>query len=92
MGAPLIWGTKEIIERCEALYEDLNFTSAREWKAAAPGRHVIGHLPIYIPRELIHAAGMLPLGIYGGGDQLEVIQGDAFYQSISAEFHVQRLS
>ena len=74
-------GTKEIIERCEALYEDLNFTSAREWKAAAPGRHVIGHLPIYIPRELIHAAGMLPLGIYGGGDQLEVIQGDAFYQS-----------
>ncbi len=74
-------GTKEIIERCEALHEDLNFTAAREWKAAAPGRHVIGHLPIYVPRELIHAAGMLPLGIYGGGDQMEVIQGDAFYQS-----------
>ena len=73
--------TEEIIQRCEALYEDLNFTSAREWKAAEPGRHVIGFLPIYIPRELIHAAGMLPLGIYGGGDQMEVIQGDAFYQS-----------
>ena len=32
-------------------------------------------------RELIHAAGGLPLGILGGGDQLEVIQGDAYYQS-----------
>ncbi len=25
--------------------------------------------------------GMLPVGIFGGGDQLEVIQGDAYYQS-----------
>jgi len=73
--------TKAIIERCEALHEDMYFTAAREWKEAAPGRHVIGHLPIYVPRELIHAAGMLPLGIYGGGDNMEVIQGDAYYQS-----------
>ena len=70
-----------IIERCQTLHEDLYFNAAREWKEAAPGRHVIGHLPIYVPRELIHAAGMLPLGIYGGGDNMEVIQGDAYYQS-----------
>ena len=38
-------------------------------------------MPVYVPRELIHAAGMLPVGILGGGDQLEVIQGDAYYQS-----------
>ena len=38
-------------------------------------------MPVYIPREIIHAAGMLPLGILGGGDQLEVIHGDAYYQS-----------
>lgn len=73
--------TQAIIERCEALHQDMYFTAAREWKAAAPGRHVIGHLPIYVPRELIHAAGMLPLGIYGGGDNMEVVQGDAYYQS-----------
>ena len=64
-----------------ALFEDLNFSTAREWKAAKPGRKVIGYMPIYVPRELIHAAGMLPLGIVGGGDQLEVIHGDAYYQS-----------
>ncbi|MCP5088696.1 MAG: benzoyl-CoA reductase subunit C [Rhodobacteraceae bacterium] len=71
----------EIVARCEALYEDLNFTAAREWKEAEPGRKVIGYLPVYVPRELIHAAGMLPLGIMGGGDNLEVIHGDAYYQS-----------
>jgi len=42
---------------------------------------VIGHMPVYVPRELIHAAGMLPVGILGGGDQLDVIHGDAYYQS-----------
>ncbi len=71
----------EIIERCQELYEDLSFTAAREWKAAEPGRKVIGYMPIYVPRELIHAGGMLPLGVLGGGDNLEVIHGDAYYQS-----------
>jgi len=73
--------TASIIGRAQALFDDLNFTAAREWKAAAPGRKVIGYMPIYVPREIIHAAGFLPLGIVGGGDQLEVIHGDAYYQS-----------
>ena len=73
--------TSEIVAQCQDLYEDLNFTTAREWKAAEEGRKVIGYLPVYIPREIIHAAGMLPLGIMGGGDNLEVIHGDAYYQS-----------
>jgi benzoyl-CoA reductase subunit C len=46
-----------------------------------PGRKAIGYMPVYVPRELIHAAGYLPVGILGGGDQIEVIQGDAYYQS-----------
>ncbi len=71
----------EIVEHCQELYEDLTFTAAREWKDAEPGRKVIGYMPVYVPRELIHAGGMLPLGILGGGDNLEVIHGDAFYQS-----------
>ncbi len=73
--------TADIIKRCEALYEDLHFNAAREWKAADPSRKVIGYMPVYVPEELIHAAGMLPLGIMGGGDQMEVIHGDAYYQS-----------
>ncbi|HER27627.1 MAG TPA: benzoyl-CoA reductase subunit C [Rhodospirillales bacterium] len=73
--------TAEIIEHCQYLAEDLDFTSARDWKAADPSRRVVGYMPVYVPRELIHAAGMLPLGILGGGDNMEVIHGDAYYQS-----------
>ncbi|MCW5700006.1 MAG: benzoyl-CoA reductase subunit C, partial [Rhodospirillales bacterium] len=73
--------TGEITAFCQELFQDLTFGHARKWKAAKPGRKVIGFMPIYVPRELIHAAGMLPLGILGGGDQLEVIHGDAYYQS-----------
>jgi benzoyl-CoA reductase subunit C len=70
-----------IVERCQGLLEDLDFNAVKQWKAAAPGRKAIGYMPVYVPRELVHAAGMLPVGILGGGDQLEVIQGDAYYQS-----------
>jgi benzoyl-CoA reductase subunit C len=69
------------VERCQALYEDLHFKAVKDWKAAVPGRRAIGYMPVYVPREIIHAAGMLPVGILGGGDALEVIQGDAYYQS-----------
>ncbi len=72
---------QDVVARAQALFDDLSFTSAREWKAAEPGRKVVGYMPIYVPREIIHAAGFLPLGIVGGGDQLEVIHGDAYYQS-----------
>jgi benzoyl-CoA reductase subunit C len=72
---------QEVVARCQALFEDLEFKAVKSWKAAAPGRKAIGYMPIYVPREIIHAAGMLPVGVFGGGDQLEVIQGDAYYQS-----------
>jgi benzoyl-CoA reductase subunit C len=72
---------QEIVGRCEALFEDLRFEEVKKWKAAAPGRKAIGYMPVYVPREIVHAAGMLAVGILGGGDQLEVIQGDAYYQS-----------
>jgi benzoyl-CoA reductase subunit C len=38
-------------------------------------------MPVYVPRELFHAQGALPVGIFGGGEDVEIIRGDAFYQS-----------
>src|ERR1700675_2321058 len=84
MGAPLmttISPVTQIVERCQALFEDLELNAVKQWKAAASGRKAIGYMPVYVPRELVHAAGMLSVGILGGGDQIEVIQGDAYYQS-----------
>jgi benzoyl-CoA reductase subunit C len=71
----------ELVERARSLYEDVNLASVADWKTRNPGRKAIGHMPIWVPRELIHAAGMLPVGISGGGDQIEIIRGDAYFQS-----------
>src|SRR5450759_732570 len=80
-GGIYVMTIQEIMERCQGLFEDLHFNVVKQWKAAVPGRKAIGYMPVYVPREIVHAAGMLPEGIFGGGDQLEVIQGDAYYQS-----------
>ena len=70
----------DIVDWARGGYEDLDYTAARQWLADHPGRHACGYLPVYAPREVIHAAGMLPVGIHGSGD-IEIIRGDAFYQS-----------
>jgi benzoyl-CoA reductase subunit C len=72
---------EQILSRAQALYEDVDYKAVAQWKSYAPGRRAIGYMPIYVPRELIHAAGMLPVGIFGGGDRLEIIRGDAYFQS-----------
>ncbi len=73
-------GPGAILARAEGLYRDYRLTSVRRWKERT-GRPAIGFMPIYIPRELLHAQGVLPVGIMGGGDDLEIIRGDAYYQS-----------
>ncbi|RMH21890.1 MAG: benzoyl-CoA reductase subunit C [Gammaproteobacteria bacterium] len=70
-----------LLSRCRELAFDLNFSEAKAWKKAKAGRFLVGHLPIYFPREIVHAAGGLPVGIMGGGDIKQIIKGDAFYQS-----------
>ncbi|MBM4117903.1 benzoyl-CoA reductase subunit C [bacterium] len=72
---------EHIVRRCEELISDFSFDYVRRWKAADPTRRVMGFLPIYVPRPLLHAAGMLPVGIMGGGSQVEIIKGDAYFQS-----------
>lgn len=71
---------QKIVARCEDVYRDLNLGYVREWKRKTCGK-AIGFMPVYVPRELIHAAGMLPVGIMGGGDDTEIIRGDAYFQS-----------
>jgi benzoyl-CoA reductase subunit C len=71
---------KTLVDRVTFLYEDLDFTAVKEWKERTGGK-AVGYMPIYVPREIIHAAGMLPVGILGGGEGLEIIRGDAYFQS-----------
>jgi benzoyl-CoA reductase subunit C len=72
---------REIVAWAADVADDLEFGAARAWLAEAPGRKAAGYLPVYAPREVVQACGMLPVGVHGGGDRLEIIRGDAFYQS-----------
>ena len=69
------------IESIRDIFDDLTFKIPRQWKAESSSRRIIGFLPIYVPREIIHASGMLPVGIFGAGDRMAVIRGDAYFQS-----------
>jgi benzoyl-CoA reductase subunit C len=70
----------ELVERAESLYRDYRLGAVREWKARTGGL-AVGFMPIYVPRELLHAQGVLPVGLMGARDDLEIIKGDAYYQS-----------
>ncbi len=72
---------QEIINKCKNLAFDLNFEKAKEWKAEENDRVLIGYMPIYFPREIVHAVNGLAVGILGVGDRKQVIKGDAYYQS-----------
>ena len=69
-----------IARKAEDLYRDYRLGRVRRWKEETGGL-AIGYMPIYVPRELFHSQGVLPVGIMGGGDDLEIIRGDAYYQS-----------
>lgn len=37
----------------------------------------IGHFPVYFPEEIAHSVGLLPVGLLGGGNKLELKHADA---------------
>ena len=72
---------EEQIERYRALIDDCTFPTVRDWKSGHPGGKVVGMFPVYTPYELPHAAGMLPVGIFGAGGKIEIDHADSRIQS-----------
>lgn len=71
---------EQIAQTCEDIVLDTHHERVKTWREETGGK-ACGHLPVYVPREIIEAAGMLPVGVAGGGDQVEIIRGDAYFQS-----------
>jgi len=69
----------EILAHAEAICADSELRALSRWKEQ--GGRVVGCAPAYVPTEIIDAAGALPAHILGAGPSLEVVQGDAFFQS-----------
>lgn len=60
---------------------DLSFPEVRRWKAAHPGQPAIACFPVYTPLEIISALDMLPVSLFGAGDQLDLQHADALFGS-----------
>jgi len=70
----------ELLESAKSLLADPSFSHVSEWKEAHGGR-AIGCFPVFAPFELIHAAGMLPVSVYGAGSTIEIDHADSRMQS-----------
>lgn len=68
-------------DEVRTLCEDVTYGYVRNWMRQHPGAPVVGYLPVYAPRELAYAAGGLAVGVWGGGHLVEIVHGDAYYQS-----------
>lgn len=66
---------------CEDIISDLSFPTVRAWKERNPDGRAIAYFPVYAPLELIHACGMLPVGLHGAGDGLDIQYADARFGS-----------
>ncbi len=71
----------EIFEKCRNICRDPDFHAAALWKEEHQDGKVVGCFPVYTPAEIIHACGMLPLGIMGAGNLIEMDQADSRIQS-----------
>ncbi len=70
-----------VLERARTLVDDLALKEVVRWKQDHPGRLAVGYMPIYVPRPMLEGIGCLPVAMFGGGDQVDIIKGDSFYQS-----------
>jgi benzoyl-CoA reductase subunit C len=69
------------LEEYQATIDDLTFPTVKKWKTEHAGGKVVGMFPVYTPYELPHAAGMLPVGLYGAGGKVEIDHADSRIQS-----------
>ena len=70
-----------VLDECRALIARPLGAVARQWKDANPGGRAVAVYPVWAPAEVIHAAGMLPLSLLGGGTTVELTHADARFQS-----------
>ncbi|MCI0341322.1 MAG: 2-hydroxyacyl-CoA dehydratase [Planctomycetales bacterium] len=71
----------EVLARAGALAGDLELRAVAAWKEAQPGGRALGVLPGWFPGEVARACGWLPVAVSGGGDRVDIVRGDAYYQS-----------
>jgi benzoyl-CoA reductase subunit C len=73
--------SQDLIQRCRDLLDLLPAGALAKAREKHPDIGAFGVFPVYAPFEIIHAAGLLPVGLFGAGDKVELSHADARFQS-----------
>ncbi len=66
---------EEVLRLAREVVSDPTYPTARAWSRS--GGLAVGSFPVYTPQEIVHAMGMLPVSLHGGGENLEINHADA---------------
>jgi len=72
---------EDLVSRYREALENSPLDLIKDWKSRHPETKLVGCYPVYTPVEFIHAAGMLPVGVIGAGNRLEIAHADSRFQS-----------
>ena len=72
---------ENLVSRYREPLENSPLDLAAGWKKDHPDKKLVGCYPVYTPVEIIHAAGLLPVGVIGAGNRLEIAHADSRFQS-----------
>ena len=64
-----------ILDKCNAVARNPGLPPGDPLPDAMSG--TFGYFPVYFPEEIVHAAGLLPVNILGGGNRLQMRHADA---------------
>lgn len=67
------WKSKsldDILWLCQETVEDVEVSTVKRWREA--GGKVLGHFQVYFPEEIAHAAGMLPVKMFGASVETRI--------------------
>jgi benzoyl-CoA reductase subunit C len=71
----------ETVQQCRDLLDLLPSGALAKARERRPGLGGFAVFPVYAPVEIIHAAGLMPLGLFGVGGKLEITHADSRFQS-----------
>jgi benzoyl-CoA reductase subunit C len=69
-----------LIRECEEIIRDIDFKRVRSYKEKT-GEKVVAYFPVYTPMEILHSLKILPLGLHGAGNEIEILYADARFGS-----------
>jgi len=61
---------EDILWLCQETIEDADVMTVKRWREV--GGKVVGHFQVYFPEEIVHAAGMLPMKMFGASVETKI--------------------